>query len=212
MPAPLTVYIMRHGEVHNPANILYGRMPNFYLSTTGREQAIAAGKASADKPIVAVYASPMERTQETANLIIEQHPSDLSVRVDERLIEVNTPLDGTSHADLEKINFDIYDGNEPPYEQPQDIRQRLMAFLQEKRQQHANQQIIAVTHGDLVVASFMFAKQQPANDIGRTRTQANRIQALGLPEVYPATASISTLSYVTDDPDEIPAYHYHRPY
>lgn len=212
MPAPLTIHIMRHGEVHNPDKTFYGRLPNFYLSKTGREQAIAAGKASADKPIVAVYASPMERTQETAGLIVEQLPAELQITIDERLIEVNTPLDGTPQETLEKINFDIYDGNEPPYEQPQDVRQRLIGFLQEKRQQHANEHIIAVTHGDLVVSSFMFAKSQPANDIGRSKTQANRIQALGLPEVYPATASISTLTYHTDDPDEIPTYHYHRPY
>jgi hypothetical protein len=64
----------------------------------------------------------------------------------------------------------------------------------------------------MVVMAFMFAKGQDENDVGRTRTQPNRIQSLGLPEVYPATASISKLVYSTDDPNEVPHYEYIRPY
>ena len=30
---------MRHGEVHNPDKILYGRLPDFHLSEKGRAQA-----------------------------------------------------------------------------------------------------------------------------------------------------------------------------
>ncbi|MEM9952617.1 MAG: histidine phosphatase family protein [Chloroflexota bacterium] len=212
MSAPLTLYIIRHGEVHNPDHILYGQMPNFYLSEVGRQQAQAAGKALADKSLVAIYCSPMERTQETSKIIAAELSQSLTPQIDQRLIETYTPHDGTPHAELEKINFDIYTGNEPPYEHPRDIRERLLAFINEKREQHANQAIVAVTHGDIVVSAFMHAKEQPANDIGRTRTQANRIQSLGLPEVYPATASISTLIFSTDDSDEIPSYQYHRPY
>jgi hypothetical protein len=35
---------------------------------------------------------------------------------------------------------------------------------------------------------------------------------MGLPEHYPSTASISTLTFSSDDPDEIPAYQYTKPY
>ncbi|MGJ3241113.1 MAG: histidine phosphatase family protein [Anaerolineae bacterium] len=212
MTYPLTIYFIRHGDVHNPDNILYGRLPGFFLSKTGREQVLAAGKALKDQPIQAIYASPMERTQETARLIVEQRINALDVVIDQRLIEVHTPLDGTPHPELEPINHDLYTGNLPPYEQPRDVRTRLLDFIAEMRRRHANQRIIAVTHGDIVVSAFMHAKEQDANDIGRTRTQVNRIQQLGLPEIYPATASISTLIYHTDDPDEVPAYQYQRPY
>lgn len=212
MTAPLTVYLVRHGEVQNPKGILYGRLPGYYLSEAGRKQATAAGRALARKNIAAIYASPMERTQETAKHIIAERKHPIPITVDERLIEVHSPYDGTPHTELEAIHFDLYTGNEPPHEQPQDIRRRLIHFLTEMRQEHANQEIIAVTHGDIVVSGFMFAKNQDANDIGRTRIQANRIQSLGLPEIYPATASISTLAFSTDDPDEIPKYSYERPY
>jgi len=212
MPAPLTIYLIRHGEVHNPEGILYGRLPGYFLSKTGREQAESAGKALTDEQIAHIYCSPMERTQETSKLIESQLEVSPEITIDERLIEVHTPYDGTPHHELEAINFDLYDGNEPPHEQPRDIRKRLVDFLNEMRKKHANQKIIAVSHGDIVVSSFMFSKKQDANDIGRTRTQVNRIQSLGLPEIYPATASISTLTFTGNDPDEIPSYSYQRPY
>lgn len=212
MPAPMTLYLVRHGEVHNPEAILYGRLPGYHLSETGRKQATSAGKSLADKAIDAIYCSPLERAQETASLINSQRADSVDIVVDERLIEVHTSYDGYSHEELEAINFDLYTGTPDEYEQPADIRRRLLAFINDMRRKHAGKAIVAVSHGDIVVSAFMFATRQPENDIGRTRTQPNRIQSLGLPEIYPATASISTLSYTTDASDEVPSYDYLRPY
>jgi broad specificity phosphatase PhoE len=120
---------------------------------------------------------------------------------------VHSPHDGVSHDILEKINFDLYTGSEAPHEQPQHIRQRVRGFIAEMRRLHAGQEIVAVSHGDVVVAMFMFAMQQDEGDIGR-----GRLSDLGLPERYPMTASINTFTYQTNDTDEVPLYHYHRPY
>ena len=60
------VNVMRHGEVHNPEGILYGRLPDYHLSKAGREMAQAAADhvASLDRPVAALYSSPLERAQE----------------------------------------------------------------------------------------------------------------------------------------------------
>jgi hypothetical protein len=42
------VHLVRHGEVRNPAGVMYGRLPGFHLSETGRQQASAAA-AEADR-------------------------------------------------------------------------------------------------------------------------------------------------------------------
>ncbi len=34
-----TVHLLRHGEVHNPDGVLYGRLPEFHLSELGWEMA-----------------------------------------------------------------------------------------------------------------------------------------------------------------------------
>ena len=41
------VHVMRHGEVHNPDGILYGRLPDYHLSERGRAQAEAPGESCA---------------------------------------------------------------------------------------------------------------------------------------------------------------------
>ena len=43
------VHVMRHGEVHNPEKILYGRLPDYHLSERGRAQALAVADWLADR-------------------------------------------------------------------------------------------------------------------------------------------------------------------
>jgi broad specificity phosphatase PhoE len=207
MVARLVVHVVRHGEVYNPDKILYGRLPHFVLSATGREQAHATGVYLAQRPIVAIYASPMERAQETATHISQARTMPLPVQTHDNLNECLTPFQGKPLAELELIQFETYTNNQPPFEQVQDLRRRAVAFLMAQRHRHAHQEIIAVTHGDIMVTLFMLAVQQSANDIGR-----GKLEEWGLPERYPATASVLTLTYHTDDADEIPAWQYTRPY
>ena len=79
------VNLVRHGEVYNPRGVLYGRLPGFHLSEAGRAQAEAVADALADRDIVAVISSPLERAQETAAPIAARH--NLTVDTDPDLIE-----------------------------------------------------------------------------------------------------------------------------
>src|SRR5258705_5326148 len=63
------VHVMRHGEVHNPEKILYGRLPDYHLSERGRAQPQAVADWLATRDIIYVVASPLERAQETAEPI-----------------------------------------------------------------------------------------------------------------------------------------------
>jgi broad specificity phosphatase PhoE len=77
--------MLRHGEVHNPDKILYGRLPGFALSLLGQQMAKAAAQTLAKQDITVVVASPLERAQQTAEPVAAQF--GLPVAVDERLIE-----------------------------------------------------------------------------------------------------------------------------
>jgi broad specificity phosphatase PhoE len=79
------VHVVRHGEVHNPTGVLYGRLPGFHLSETGAAQAAAVAEFLAERDIVAVIASPLQRAQETAAPIAAKH--NLPVDTDPDLIE-----------------------------------------------------------------------------------------------------------------------------
>lgn len=88
-----TVHLLRHGEVHNPEGLLYGRLPDYHLSDLGREMAQRAADALAGRDVAVVTASPLERAQETAEPIGATF--QLPVGVDPDLIEAGNIFEGT---------------------------------------------------------------------------------------------------------------------
>jgi len=87
-----TVHVMRHGEVFNPEGILYGRLPDYHLSERGQAQARKVADVLADRDIVAVIASPLERAQETATPVAARH--NLVIDTDADLIESENIFEG----------------------------------------------------------------------------------------------------------------------
>jgi broad specificity phosphatase PhoE len=93
MSATVTVvHVVRHGEVHNPDGILYGRLPGYHLSDLGRRMADRVSEHLADRDVVHAVASPLERAQETAAPIAKAQGLDLAE--DERLIEAGNLFQG----------------------------------------------------------------------------------------------------------------------
>ncbi|MYZ33827.1 histidine phosphatase family protein [Streptomyces sp. SID4917] len=86
------VHLMRHGEVHNPDGVLYGRRPGYHLSELGRRMADRVAEHLADRDITYVVASPLERAQETAAPIAKTH--GLTLDTDDRLIEAANIFEG----------------------------------------------------------------------------------------------------------------------
>jgi broad specificity phosphatase PhoE len=91
-PARTTVHFLRHGEVHNPDKVLYGRLPNFRLSDDGQKMALDAAEALRGRDVVRVVSSPLQRAQETAGPIAEVF--ELDVTVDDRLVEATNVFEG----------------------------------------------------------------------------------------------------------------------
>jgi broad specificity phosphatase PhoE len=91
-----TIHLVRHGEVHNPEGVLYGRLPGFRLSETGEQQAKVTsaylGDPRAARDVAAVIASPLERARQTAVPFAAQFGCEVSI--DHRLIESENALEG----------------------------------------------------------------------------------------------------------------------
>jgi len=86
------VHLLRHGEVHNPTGVLYGRQPDFHLSDLGREMAGVVGAHLADHDVTVVVASSLDRAQETATPIASAHA--LEITTDDRVIEADNYFEG----------------------------------------------------------------------------------------------------------------------
>jgi broad specificity phosphatase PhoE len=87
------VHLVRHGEVHNPDGILYGRLPAYDLSVNGREMAALVANSLADHDVVHLRCSPLERAQQTMEPIAARHDSTRVV-IDGRVIEAENRLEG----------------------------------------------------------------------------------------------------------------------
>ena len=85
------VHLVRHGQVHNPDGILYGRLPGYGLSEIGRAMAQRLGEHFADVPLTHLRCSPLQRAQETMAPIAANHP-DLDIVTDQRVIEARSQV------------------------------------------------------------------------------------------------------------------------
>ena len=85
---------MRHGEVHNPRRVLYGRLPGYGLSESGRRMARQAAEFvhAMQRPVSALVCSPLQRTQESAEPFTELF--GLEPVIDERVIEPTNVFEG----------------------------------------------------------------------------------------------------------------------
>lgn len=145
------VHVLRHGEVNNPGGILYGRLPGFSLSVTGRAQAVAVANTLANHDITHVVASPLERAQQTAGPIAQEH--GLTVHTDDNLIEADNSFEG--------LRFGVGDGAlrkpkhwlklrnpfTPSWGEPYiQIAHRMLAAVNKARAEAAGHEAVCVSH------------------------------------------------------------------
>ena len=86
------VHLMRHGEVHNPEGVLYGRLPAFVLSELGHQMAARAAEFLSKNEIVHMVASPLERAQQTAEPLSKL--LEVPIHTDDRVIEADNLFEG----------------------------------------------------------------------------------------------------------------------
>jgi broad specificity phosphatase PhoE len=87
-----TVHVVRHGEVHNPEGVLYGRLPDYHLSELGAAMAERIAQWAVGRDIVHLVSSPLERARETiapVSAVLGLEPT-----IDDRVIEAANVFEG----------------------------------------------------------------------------------------------------------------------
>ncbi len=164
-PKPTTVLLVRHGKTPTTGQVLPGRAKGLHLSDDGRAQAERAAERIAalgkGRP-KAVYASPMERTKETAAPIAKA----VGLRVQSRkgLIEADFgQWTGAKLGDLMKkpewaqvqrypSGFRFPDG-----ESFSEMQERICTTLADLVAEHPGETIVAVSHADPIKAAVAAA-------------------------------------------------------
>ena len=147
-----TIWLARHGEVHNPSNVLYGRLPRVRLTAEGQRQAQALADFLGPRPLAAIYSSPMLRARRTAAAILAGRPELERVRIDSDLQEVRTGWEGEPLAALERIDWDFYTNpRHPGDESLRAIQLRMLRWLKRVRDRHRGGEVVGVGHGDPIL-------------------------------------------------------------
>ncbi len=150
-PTTTVVHLLRHGEVHNPDGVLYGRAPGFSLSETGRAMAGRAAEHLAGHDVVALVCSPLERARETAAPLAER--LGLDVRLDDRLVEVTNVFEGRQ-VDMNRsillqpqVWRALWNPLRPSWGEPyRDVVRRVTAAVDEARVAAHGHEVVLVSH------------------------------------------------------------------
>jgi broad specificity phosphatase PhoE len=145
------IHLLRHGEVSNPGGVLYGRLPGYHLSEVGIKMAERLADVLADRDIVAVWSSPLERARETAQPIADRF--GVSVQTDERLSEATNHFEG--------LTFGVGNGSlrhprhwwrmrnpfRPSWGEPYSVLAgRMLAVMSAARDAAVGHEIVCVSH------------------------------------------------------------------
>jgi len=162
-PRPTVILLVRHGQTPTTGKLLPGRAPGLHLSDTGRAQAAAVGERLAKLPKVdAVYASPLERTRETAGAIAKA--LGLKVKLDKGLLEADIgdwtgqELKTVRKSPEWKIVHSYPSGFRfPGGESFVEMQTRTVSALERLRLAHPGQTIVAVSHADTIKGAVAHA-------------------------------------------------------
>jgi probable phosphoglycerate mutase len=167
-----TIFFLRHGSHDRLEHVLCGRMPGVTLSQRGREEARAAGVRLAGESLAALYASPMTRTRETAELAAEA--LGLPVRIADELMEID--YGEWTGATFEALKSDPRwrawnaargVSRAPGGESLLEVQARVRSFVDRARLAHPDQRIAAVSHGDPIKSILAHATGMPLDNLGR---------------------------------------------
>ncbi|GHJ59319.1 phosphoglycerate mutase [Nocardioides sp. OK12] len=145
------VHLLRHGEVHNPEGVLYGRRDGFHLSDLGRRMADRVAEQIGHRDIVHVRSSPLERAQETGRPLAAA--LGLDIVTDERVIESANVFEGEQFGPgknaLKKPSTwrHLWNPFKPSWGEPyKEIVERMMAAVHEAREAATGHEAVLVSH------------------------------------------------------------------
>lgn len=162
-PKPTLVLMVRHGQTPTTGAVLPGRAKGLHLGDKGLDQARRAGeRIGALGKVSAVYASPMERTQETAAPIAKA--CGKRVRTHKGLIECDFgDWTGKKLANLSKLpewrTVQRYPSGFrfPRGESFSEMQTRMVGAVADLVGRHPGETIVAVSHADTIKAAVASA-------------------------------------------------------
>lgn len=156
--APTVIVFVRHGQTPSTGKILPGRAPGLGLAEKGHAQAQAVADHLKDsKNVAAIYASPLQRTRETAAPIGKA--LGMKVQTDKGLLECDFgEWTGQDLAKLRKLpEWKAVQRNPSGFRFPggesfSEMATRMSSTVDRFRVAHPGKTVVAVSHADTIKA------------------------------------------------------------
>lgn len=152
-----TVFLVRHGSHDRLDRVLCGRMEGVGLGEAGRAEAKRAAERLAREPVAAVYASPLQRVQETADAIGKR--LGLPVQTEPALQELDFGAwTGKPFSELhgdpawDAWNTRRSTARPPGGESMGEAQRRAIGAVEAFLTAHPDQAVAAVSHSDIIKA------------------------------------------------------------
>ena len=170
-PTGTLVLLVRHGVTDTTGKVLPGRARGLALSDAGRTQAVAvaeriAAMQNGTRPVAAVYASPLERTRQTAAPIGKAVGQ--RVRSDRGLLECDFGTwTGAELGTLMKLpEWKAVQRNPSGFRFPggesfAEMQARITGAIDRLRAAHPGEVVVAVSHADPIKAALAQALGTP---------------------------------------------------
>lgn len=180
----MTVFhLVRHGEHGLLGKVLAGRMPGVVLTERGRAEIAAVAERLAHDKIAALYASPLDRTRESAEILSGRLGLPIEFRDD--LIELD-------YGEWTGATFDAIRADPiwrhwsamrsiariPGGETMREVQRRAVEALMELQARHPADTVAIVSHGDVIRAALVFALGMPLDFYHRIEVSQGSINTV----------------------------------
>ncbi len=200
-----TILLIRHAvNDFVKTGKLAGWTPEVHLNEEGQAQAEALGKRLADAPINHIYASPLERTMETAAAIQHHHPH-LTIEKNTEIAEVRYgDWEGASIASLRgRKMWDVVQeypsrASFPNGETMRGVQIRAVDGVERIVQKHPAQMVVIVSHADLIKMVLAHYLGMHLDNFQRIIVSPASINTLMLGHSRPYIATMNDVAHVLE--------------
>jgi broad specificity phosphatase PhoE len=178
-------HLLRHGEHGLLGRVLAGRMPGVGMTERGRAEIASQAERLAGEKIAAIYASPLQRTRESAEIVAARLGLPIGFRDDLLELDFGEWTGATFDSIRADPRWQAWSTQRslaaiPGGESMRAVQQRVVAALLELNERHLHESVVLVSHGDVIRAVLLFALGMPLDLYNRIEIGQGSISTISI--------------------------------
>ena len=178
-------HFLRHGEHGLLGKVLAGRMPGVGMTERGRAEIASQAERLAREKIAAIYASPLQRTRETAEIVSARLSLSIEFRDDLLELDFGEWTGATFDAIRADPRWQAWSTQRslaaiPGGESMRAVQQRIVAAMIELNERHLHESVVLVSHGDVIRCVLLFALGMPLDFYNRIEIAQGSLSTIRL--------------------------------